>query len=51
MGHQLCGNLFRERGIEPPSDVARHQFLVLALVVCLQFRTFKLEVGLFGVCL
>jgi hypothetical protein len=44
-GHQLLGNLFGERGIEPALDVDRDQFLVLALVVCLQFRTFQLEVG------
>ena len=51
MGHQLLGNLFRECRIEPASDVDRHQFLVLALVVCFEFRALKREVGLFGVCL
>ena len=49
MGHQLVGNLFGERGIEPASHVDRRQFLVLALVVRLQFRAFQLEVGLLGV--
>jgi hypothetical protein len=51
MGHQLLGNLFGELGIEPATNLDRHQFLVLALVVCIQFRAFQLEVGLFGVCL
>jgi hypothetical protein len=51
MRHQLVGDLFGERGFETASDVDRRQFLVLARVVLLQFRTFQLEVGLFGVCL
>jgi hypothetical protein len=51
MGHQLLGNLFRERSFQPASDVDCHQFLVLALVVCLEFRALNGEVGLFGVCL
>ena len=51
MGHQLLGHLVRERRIEPASDVDCHQFLVLALVVCFEFRALKLEFGLFGVCL
>ena len=52
MCHQLPGNLFSERRIEPASDVDSHQFArVLALVVCLQFCVFQLEVGLLGVCL
>jgi hypothetical protein len=46
MRHQLLGNLFGEFAIEPASDVDRRQFLVLARVVCLQFRAFQLEVGL-----
>jgi hypothetical protein len=44
MGHQFFGDLFRERRIYPASDLDGHQFLVLALVVCLEFRTFKREV-------
>jgi hypothetical protein len=51
MGHQLLGNLLGELGIKPATDVDRRQFLVLALVVCLQFRAFQLEVGQFRVCL
>ena len=49
MGHQLLGDLFRERRIESASDVDCHQFLVLALVVCFEFRAFQLEFGLFGI--
>jgi hypothetical protein len=51
MGHQLLGDLFRERRFQPASDVDCHQFLVLALVVCFEFRALNGEVGLFGVCL
>jgi hypothetical protein len=51
VGHQLLGNLFGELGIEPPSDVDRRQFPVLARVIGLQFPAFQLEIGLFGVCL
>jgi hypothetical protein len=47
----LFGNLFGELGIEPARDVNRYEFLALARIVCLQFRAFKLEVGLFGVLL
>ena len=46
MDHQLLGDLFREQGIKPASDVNRHQFLVLALVVCFEFRALNGEVGL-----
>ena len=31
--HQLLCNFFRERNIQPASDVNSHQFLVLALIV------------------
>ena len=41
MDHQLVGDLFRERRIEPASDVDCHEFLVLALVVCFVFRALK----------
>jgi hypothetical protein len=51
MGHQLVGNLFRERRIETASDVDCRQFLVLTLVVRFEFRAFKVEFSLFGVCL
>ena len=51
VGHQLLGDLFRERRIKPASDVDRRQFLVLALVVSFEFLSLKLEVGLFRVCL
>ena len=51
MGHQLLGDLFRERTIEPASDVNRSQLLMLTLVVCFEFRALKIEVGLFSVCL
>jgi hypothetical protein len=51
MGHQLLGHLFRERRIEPPSDIDCSQFLVLALVVCFEFCAFKVEFGLLGICL
>ena len=51
MGHQLLGDLFCERRIEPASDVDRHQFPVLTHVICFKLRALKLEFGLFGVCL
>ena len=51
MGHELVGDLFRERGIEATTNVDCHQFLMLALVVCSEFRALTREVGLFGVCL
>jgi len=51
MGHQPLGDLFRERRLKPTSDVDGRQLLVLALVVCFEFRALKLEFGLFGVCL
>jgi len=47
----LVGGLFRERWIEAATNIDRHQFLVLALVVCFEFRALTLEFGLFGVCL
>jgi hypothetical protein len=34
VGHQLLGDLFRELGLKPTSDVDGGQFLVLALVIC-----------------
>jgi hypothetical protein len=49
--HELLGDLFCERRIEPASDVDCHPFAALAHVVCFQFRALTLEVGLFGVCL
>jgi hypothetical protein len=49
MGHELVGDLFRERGIEAATNIDRHQFLMLALVICSEFRALALEVGLFGV--
>jgi hypothetical protein len=51
MSHQLLGNQFGERGAEAARDVDLRRFPVLACVVCLQFRAFQLEVGLFGVFL
>jgi hypothetical protein len=51
MDRQLLDDLFRERRIEPASYADCHQFLLLALVVCFEFRALKLEFGLFGVCL
>ena len=45
LGHAL------RAGLPVPHDVDRRQLLVLAFVIRLQFRAFKLEVGLFGVCL
>jgi hypothetical protein len=51
MCHELVGDLFRERGIEATTNVDCHQFLMLALVVCSEFRALTREVGLFGVCL
>ena len=44
MGHQLLGDLFRERRIEPASDIDCHQFLLLALVVCFEFRALQARV-------
>jgi hypothetical protein len=49
MGHQLLGDLFRKRRIEPASDVDCHQFLVLPHVICFKFRALELEFGLFAV--
>jgi hypothetical protein len=49
MGHQLVGDLFRERCIQPARDVDGSQCLVLGLVLCLEFRTLTREVGLFGI--
>ena len=51
MGHELVGDLFRERWIEAATNLDRRQFLVLALVVCFELRALTLEFGLFGVCL
>jgi hypothetical protein len=51
MGHELVGDLFRERRIKAPTNVDCRQFLMLALVVCSEFRALTREVGLFGVCL
>jgi hypothetical protein len=49
MGHQLVGDLFRERRTQPARDVDGRQFLVLGLVLCLEFRTLTRELGLFGI--
>ena len=49
MGHQLLGNLFRERGIQTAVHIDRRKFLVLGLVVCLDLRAFHAERGLFGI--
>ena len=49
MGHELRGHLVRERRIEAATDVDRHQFLVLALGVGVQFRALTGEFRLFGV--
>jgi hypothetical protein len=51
MGHELVGDLFRERRIKAPTNVDCRQFLLLALVVWSEFRALTREVGLFGVCL
>jgi hypothetical protein len=49
VGHELVGDLFRERRIEAATNVDRSQFLVLALVIGFEFRALTLEFGLFGV--
>ena len=49
MGHELLGDLFRERGIEAAADVDCRWFLMLTLVVCSNFRALTPEVSLFGV--
>jgi hypothetical protein len=49
MGHELLGDLFRERGIEAAANVNCHQFLMLARIVCLEFRALTREVGPFCV--
>jgi hypothetical protein len=46
MGHELVGDLFCERRIEATTNVDCHQFLMLALVVCPEFRALTREVGL-----
>jgi len=45
MGHQLVRDLFRERGIQTTADVDCREFLVLTLIVSLEFLAFKIEVG------
>jgi hypothetical protein len=50
MGHQLLGDLFRERRIKSSSDIDCRQLLLLARFVGFEFRSFKLEFGLFRVC-
>jgi hypothetical protein len=47
IGHKLVGDLFCERRIEAATNVDCHQFLMLALVVCSEFRALAREVGLF----
>src|ERR1035441_3728222 len=49
--HQLLGNLFRERRIEPAGDVDCRQLLVFAFIVCFEFRALKIQFSMFGVCL
>jgi hypothetical protein len=49
MGHQLLGNLFRERGIQTALHIDCSKFLVLGLVVCLDLRAFHAKRGLFGI--
>jgi hypothetical protein len=51
MGRELVRDLVCERGIEAAANVDRHQFLMLALVVCTEFCALALEVGLLSVCL
>ena len=51
MGHELITDVFCERGVEAATNVDRHQFLMLALVVCSEFHALTREVGLFGICL
>jgi len=51
MGHELVSDLFREGGIEAPTNVDRRQFLVLAFVIRSEFRALAPEVGFLGVCL
>ena len=51
MGHELVGDLFRERGIEAATNVDCHQFLTLPPVVCSEFRALAREGSLFGICL
>src|ERR1700722_15534609 len=48
MGHGVVGDLSRERRIEAATNVDRHQFLVLALVICFEFGALTLKFGLFG---
>ena len=47
--HELFGNLPCEHGFDAAADVDCGQFPVLALVVCLEFRAFQVERGLFGI--
>jgi len=49
MGHELLGNPFRQRGVQTALYIDRRKFLVFALVVCLEFRAFHAERGLFGI--
>ena len=49
MGHELLGDLFRERRLEAAPNVNGHQFLVLTLSICMQFQALTREFGLFGV--
>ena len=51
MGHEFFGDLFRQRRIEPSSNVDRTQFLMFSLVVSLEYRALTIEFSLFGVCL
>jgi hypothetical protein len=51
MGHQLPGDLLRERRIESAGDVDCHQFAVLTRIICFEFHALTLEVGMLCVCL
>ena len=49
VGHELVGNLLRERRIEAAPDVDRRQLLALALVVRLELGALARELGLLGI--
>src|ERR1700730_7881423 len=49
MGHQLLGDLFRKSGIEAATNINRHQFSMLALVVCFKFSALLIKCGLFSI--
>ncbi len=51
LGHQFLGYLFGKRCIKPAGHINRRQFLVFALVVCLELRTLTGQFSFFRVCL